>query len=112
MFVEKLCVVTGFYWNEPEKLAPAEVRSNLSKPVTVLCDRVTNRPKQNEERNRFKFLHLRLGHLLYRGNLHKFLNKFKSDGRLPSSTTKAHSFKDCQGNAFGWPVTRWSHLTQ
>ena len=72
MFVEKLCVVTGFYWQGPEKLAPAEVLSNLSKPVTVLCDRVTNRPKQTVERNRF--LHLR--HLLYRGKLHQFLNKF------------------------------------
>ena len=74
MFVEKLCVVTGFYWQEPDKLAPAEVRSNLSKPVTVLSDRVTNRPKQKEERNRF--LHLR--HLLYRGKLHKLLNNFKN----------------------------------
>ena len=37
MFVEELCVITGFYWQEPDKLAPAEVRSNLSNPVTVLC---------------------------------------------------------------------------
>ena len=75
MFVEKLCVVTGFYLQEPDKLASAGVRSNLSKPVTVLCDRVTNRPRQNVERN----LLLNLRHSLYRGKLHKFLNKFKSD---------------------------------
>ena len=108
MFVEKLCVVTGFYWQEPDKLAPAEVRSNLSNPVTVLCDRVTKRRTQKVERNRF--LHLR--HLMYRGKLHKFLNNFKSDGRLPTSTTKAHYFKDCQGNVVRWPATHWSHLTQ
>ena len=107
MFVEKLCVVTGpgFYWRKPDKVAPAEILCNLQ---TVLCDRVTNRPKQNVERNRF--LHFR--HLLYRGKLYKFLNKFKSDGRLPSSTTKAHYFRDCQDNVVRWPVTRWSHLTQ
>ena len=57
MFVEKLCVVTGFYWQEPDKLAPAEVRSNLSHQVTVLCDRVSKRRTQKVERNRF--LHLR-----------------------------------------------------
>ena len=33
MFVEKLCVVTGLYWQEPDKLAPAEVRSNRSNLV-------------------------------------------------------------------------------
>ena len=46
MFVEKLCVVAGFYWQESDKLAQAKVRPNLSKPVTVLCDRDTNRSKQ------------------------------------------------------------------
>ena len=106
--MEKLCEVTGFYSQEPAKLAPTEVRSNLAKPVTVLCDRVINRPKQKVERNRF--LHLR--HLLYRGKLHKFLNKFKLDGRLHSSTTKVHYFRDPKGNVVRLPVTRWSHLTQ
>ena len=91
MLVEKLCMVTGFYWREPDKLAPAEAHSNLSNPVTVIRDRITERPTQKVERNRS----LHLGHLLYRGKLHKVLNKFKSDGRLPSSTPKAHYYKDC-----------------
>ena len=56
MFVEKRCVVRGFYWPEQDQLAPAEVHSNLSKPMTVFCDRVTNWSKQKVERNRF--LHL------------------------------------------------------
>ena len=49
-FVEKLCAVTEFSWQEPDKSAPAEVRSNLSESVTMLCDWDTNRQKPKVER--------------------------------------------------------------